>query len=350
MAKLKPITGRKIRIAILGCGRISDNHFHAIKKHSSDIDLVAICDTDKEKVKQASEKTGAKGHTDLEEMLSKEKLDMVTVATPNGLHPRHVMQVANHHIHVLTEKPMAVKLEDGLKMQAFCEEKGVELYVLYQNRFNETCQALYRARQEDRFGKIYLMASNVFWMRPQSYYEGSLNWHGTRDIDGGPFFTQASHYVDLMMWIAGGGVKSIYANLKTLGRKIETEDTGVVNIEWDNGTLGSLNVTMLTYPKNLEGSLTILGEKGSVRIGGIAMNEIQLWDFAQGSLQDQEAKVHSYQTDSVYGPGHVTYYQHIIAAFRGEKVPLVTGREGLESLKFLDAIMRSNSLGSPVSL
>ena len=344
------ITERKIRFAVLGCGRISREHFKAIEQCERDIDLVAVCDGNKEKAELAAHRMGARSYTDLEKMLKGEDLDMVAVATPNCLHAQHVMEVANHCVHVLTEKPMAIKLEDGIKMEAHCREKGVQLYILYQNRFNETSQALYRARKEGRFGKIYLITSNIFWMRPSSYYEGVENWRGSRETDGGMFYTQASHYVDLMTWLIGGKVKTIYSNLKTLGRDIETADTGVINLEWVEGTLGAINATVLTYPDNYEGSITILGEKGTVRVGGIAMNEIQHWDFADSAPEDAQIKGFSYQTESVYGFGHIKFYQSIVQAFRGKEAFLVTGEDGLDSLRILDAITRSSDMGRPIEL
>ena len=176
--EIMDLSRKRICFAVLGCGRISHEHFNAIKKCDRDIDLVAVCDVDKEKAELAAHRTGARCYTDLEKMLNNEDLDMVVVATPNCFHPQHAMQVADHHVHVLTEKPMAIKLEDGIKMKNHCEEKGVQLYILYQNRFNETSQALYEACCANRFGQIYLITSNLFWMRPPSYYEGSNNWRG----------------------------------------------------------------------------------------------------------------------------------------------------------------------------
>jgi UDP-N-acetyl-2-amino-2-deoxyglucuronate dehydrogenase len=348
MTLITPITNRKIRLGFLGCGRISQKHFEALEQHKSDIEVVAVCDEVEEKAQSAATCMGAKAYARLDDMLAAEQLDVVTVATPNGLHPAHVMQIADSGVNVITEKPMSIKWEDGVKMHEHCLAKKVQLFVIHQNRFNDTVLSLHKALTEGRFGKIYMITSNVFWTRPQDYYDKDGAWHGTKDMDGGAYLTQASHYVDLMQWIAGAKPKLVYANLKTLARKIETEDTGIASFEWENGVIGSMNVTMLTYPKNLEGSVTMLGEKGTVRIGGTAMNAIEHWDFADKRPEDEAILKANYDTASVYGFGHVRYYENVINVFRGKDKPLIDGEEGLKSLKLLAAIYESSERGEVV--
>jgi UDP-N-acetyl-2-amino-2-deoxyglucuronate dehydrogenase len=220
-----------------------------------------------------------------------------------------------------------------------CDEAGVRLFVVKQNRLNATLQLLKKAVDQDRFGKIYMANINVFWTRPQDYYDQG-GWRGKWEMDGGAFMNQASHYIDLIHWLLGP-VDSVFAMTATLERKIEAEDTGVMSIRWRNGAIGSVNVTMLTYPKNLEGSITILGEKGTVRIGGVAVNEIQQWEFADSQAEDEEIKNASYQTTSVYGFGHPLYYDNVIKSMQGKEQPLTDGREGLTSLELLIAAYRS---------
>ncbi len=220
-----------------------------------------------------------------------------------------------------------------------CDEANVHLFVVKQNRFNPPLQELKKAIDENRFGKIYMVNINVFWTRPQSYYD-SAKWRGTRDLDGGAFMNQASHYIDLLTWLIGP-VESIQAYTGTLARKIEVEDTGVMNVKWRSGALGSINVTMLTYPKNLEGSITVLGEHGSVRIGGVAVNEIQLWEFATKKEEDKTILHTNYTPTNVYGFGHKRYYENVIQVLRGEASPLTDGREGLKSLELLCAAYES---------
>jgi len=209
-------------------------------------------------------------------------------------------------------------------------------------------QLLKRAVTQGRFGRIYMVNINVFWTRPQEYYDSAL-WRGTWEFDGGAFMNQASHYVDLLDWIVGP-IESIQAYTATLARNIEVEDTGVISVKWRSGALGSMNVTMLTYPKNLEGSITILGENGTVRIGGVAVNQIQHWEFAQAHADDEKVQTASYATTSVYGFGHPLYYDNVIEVLRGEALPETDGREGLKSLEVLIAMYLSARDGKRVAL
>jgi UDP-N-acetyl-2-amino-2-deoxyglucuronate dehydrogenase len=272
----------------------------------------------------------------------------VVLTTPSGLHPSQAIQAAQAGFHVMTEKPMATRWKDGLAMVEACDRAGVELFVVKQNRRNATLQLLKKAIEARRFGRIYSVSINVFWARPQDYYD-SAKWRGTWEFDGGAFMNQASHYIDLLEWLIGP-VESVMAYTGTLARNIEVEDTGVAALRWRSGAMGTLNVTMLTYPRNYEGSLTILGEHGSVRVGGVAVNEIQHWEFADKSPEDDEVKQASYATTSVYGFGHPLYYDNVIKSLRGEAEPETDGREGLKSLELLIALYLSARDGRRVAL
>ena len=229
-----------------------------------------------------------------------------------------------------------------------CDKAGVRLFVVKQNRRNATLQLLKRAVEQKRFGSIYSVAVNVFWTRPQAYYD-SAKWRGTWEFDGGAFMNQASHYIDLLDWLIGP-VESVMAYTGTLARDIEVEDSGVAAIRWRSGAMGTLNVTMLTYPQNLEGSITILGEKGTVRVGGVAVNEIQHWEFADQRPEDATIRQASYATTSVYGFGHPLYYDNVIQTLRGEAEPETDGREGLKSLELLIGLYLSARDGRRVAL
>ena len=344
----KPITDRRIRFAVIGCGRIAQNHFESIKKHSARAELTAVCDSDPAALSAAVEKTGARGFSSLTELLAGADADCVVLTTPSGLHPRQAEEAARAGIDVMTEKPMATRWHDGLSMVRACDEAGVHLFVVKQNRRNPTLQLLKRAVEQGRFGRIYMVSVNVFWTRPQQYYD-SAEWRGTWEFDGGAFMNQASHYVDLLDWIVGP-IESVMAYTGTLARNIEVEDTGVAALKWRNGAMGSINVTMLTYPKNLEGSITILGEKGSASIGGVAVNEIRNWQFDAADPMDEEIATASYQTTSVYGHGHPMYYDNVISTLRGEAKPETDGREGLKSLELLIAMYMSARDGKRISL
>jgi UDP-N-acetyl-2-amino-2-deoxyglucuronate dehydrogenase len=344
-----PITNRKIRFALVGCGRISRNHFDSIAQHAGSAELVDVCDIDPAALGKAIESTGAAGHTDISTLLEKTSADCVVLTTPSGLHPSQTIEVARSGRHVLSEKPMATKWEDGVRMVRACEDAGVHLFVVKQNRKNATLQLLKQAVAQKRFGQIYMVTLNVFWQRPQVGYYDQAKWRGTWDMDGGAFMNQASHYVDLLEWLIGP-IDSLHAYTATLARDIEAEDTGVLSVKWRNGALGSLNCTMLTYPKNLEGSITILGENGTVRVGGVAVNEIQEWKFADPHPDDEKIKAASYETTSVYGFGHPLYYENVIKTLRGEAHADVDGREGLKSLEVLIATYRSARDGVRVGL
>ncbi|HEX4971428.1 MAG TPA: Gfo/Idh/MocA family oxidoreductase [Steroidobacteraceae bacterium] len=343
-----PIQGRRIRIAIVGCGRIAANHFNAIDTHKERLQLVAVCDTDPRALQAAQAKYNVPGYSSLGALLESSDADLFALCTPSGLHPEQAIQVARAGRHVMTEKPMATRWNDGLQMVRACDEAGVHLFVVKQNRRNATLQMLKRAMEKKRFGRIHMVTINVFWSRPQSYYD-SAKWRGTWEFDGGALMNQASHYVDLADWLIGP-VESVQAYVATLARDIQVEDTATVGIRWRSGALGSINVTMLTYPKNLEGSITIIGERGTARIGGVAVNEIQSWEFADQDPDDEAIKAASYETTSVYGFGHPLYYDNVIRALRGEAEPETDGREGLRSLELLIASYISARDGRRVAL
>lgn len=345
---MRIIKDRKIRLALVGCGRISKNHLDAIKNNSNDIELIALCDRNLERAKSAAEQFSASYYSELSELITKEKPDIISLATPNGIHAGQAIEIANAGIDVITEKPMALSWEDSNKMIEACKNNNARLFVIHQNRFNDTVQAVWQALQKGRFGKLYMITSNVFWQRPQEYYDKDASWHGTKEMDGGAFMTQASHYVDLVQWIAQSEPKSVYSRLATLARNIETEDTGAATIEWENGILGSINMTVLTYPRNFEGSVTVLGENGTVRIGGVAMNEIQHWEFSDKLPEDEGIKEKNYATNSVYGYGHSRYYENAVKVLRGNGTALIDGKEAQRSLKILCAIYDSHELNKPI--
>lgn len=345
----KPITDRKIRFAIVGCGRIAKNHIGSIREHAAEVELVGVCDIDPAALQRAVQETGARGYEDIESLLADTNADVVVLTTPSGVHAAHAVKCAHAGFHVLTEKPMATKWEDGVRMVRECDEAGVRLFVVKQNRRNATLQLLKQATEQKRFGRIYMVTLNVFWQRPQQGYYDQAAWRGTWEMDGGAFMNQASHYVDLLEWLIGP-IESLHAYTGTLARDIEAEDTGVLSVKWRSGAMGSLNATMLTYPKNFEGSITILGEKGTVRVGGVAVNEIQHWEFADQRPEDENVRAASYETTSVYGFGHPLYYRNVIDVMRGKAVPEVDGREGLKSLEVLIAAYRSARDGHRVNL
>jgi UDP-N-acetyl-2-amino-2-deoxyglucuronate dehydrogenase len=348
MSGRRAISGRGIRIGVVGCGRIAASHFQSIAAHRDELELVAVCDSDPQTLRTVQERHGVAGFASLASLLREVQPDVVALCTPSGLHPQQAILAARAGCHVITEKPMATRWSDGLQMVRECDEADVHLLVVKQNRRNSTLQLLKRALEQRRFGRIYMVTLNVFWSRPQSYYD-SAKWRGTWEFDGGALMNQASHYVDLVDWLIGP-VESVQAYVATLARNIQVEDTATVGVRWRSGALGSINVTMLTYPRNLEGSITIIGERGSARVGGVAVNEIQHWEFAEADPDDEAVRSASYQTASVYGSGHVAYYANVVRVMRGEAEPDTDGREGLRSLELLIASYLSARDGRRVAL
>lgn len=328
-----------IRIGLIGCGRISKNHFEAIAA-IEDARAVACCDIITERAQIAADTYGIPAWTNrYEDILNNPEIDLVSICTPSGLHPEHGIRAARAGKNVLTEKPMGVKVTDANRLIAECDRAGMKLFVMLQNRLNPAVQLTRQAYEEGRFGRIYMIVANTFWTRPQEYYD-MAPWRGTRELDGGAFMNQASHIIDLVQWF-GGPVESAVSQLVTLERKIEAEDTGVAAVRFASGAVASINVTMLTYPRNLEGSLSILGEKGTVRIGGIAQNTIEHWNFAD--KRDYDELVNDAGTDpgSVYGFGHQGYYQEMIDCLEGRTEQKVDGREGRRSLELIEGIYLS---------
>lgn len=331
-----------INIGLIGCGRISKNHFEAISAQP-DARCTACCDIVENRARAAAEKYHIPfWTTDYKDMLQRADIDLIAVCTPSGLHPRHGIMAARHGKHVLTEKPMAVDLQEADQLIHVCREFNVKLFVVMQNRLNPAIQLLRRAYAEGRFGRIYMMTSNIFWTRSQEYYD-LAPWRGTWKLDGGAFMNQASHYVDILQWM-GGPVRSVLACTARMARDIEAEDTGSALLVFESGAIGSINVTMLTYPANLEGSLTLLGEAGTVRIGGIALNKIEYWKFADQRDYDQDIQKASTAPDSVYGFGHSGYYHRVLQALNQPEssgdLP-VDGQEGRKSLYIISKISHS---------
>ena len=339
------------RIGLVGCGRISKNHFDAIHKVDG-LSLAAVCDTDAERARRAGEEQGVPAYRTLDDMLrasdDEAPFDVVVVCTPSGLHSAHGSAAARAGKHVVTEKPMAISLTQADELVHACDEAGVQLFVVKQNRLNPPVQLLKRAVDKGRFGRIYMANVTVRWQRPQEYYDAEP-WRGTWEFDGGAIMNQASHYVDLMQWLVGP-VESVLAKTATQARRIEAEDSGVGLVKFRSGALGVIEVNVLTYPRNLEGSITVLGEKGSVKIGGTAVNRVETWLFAD--YDDDDKLVDSANTNppNVYGYGHEGYYRNVLSVLRGEAKPETDGRAGRKSLELILGIYESAKSGCEVPI
>lgn len=347
--KSEPSPGQPIRLLLVGCGRISERHFEAIEANP-ELSLVAVSDEVAARARSTGEKYHVPAFSSYQAMLAETEADAAVVCTPSGLHPRHGIMAAERGLHVICEKPMATRLEEADQLVKACDEAGVHLFVVKQNRMNPGIQLLKRAMELGRFGRVYMASVRVLWNRPQAYYD-MAPWRGTWEFDGGAFMNQASHYVDLIQWLMGP-VESVSAKIATLARRIETEDTGAAILRFRNGALGVLETTMLTFPRNLEGSITILGERGTVQIGGTALNRVVQWQFAEYHDDDREAEALRVAPDplSVYGSGHRPYYENVVRVLRGEAAPGTDGREGRKSLELILGIYESARTGREIHL
>jgi len=328
----------KFKIAIVGMGRISNKHLEAIKYNNKYFKLVAICDNDKKKLSQFNNQHINK-YTEINNMLRNEKIDILSICTPSGYHAKQSIIASKHKINVISEKPMAINTKDAKKMILEAKKNKKKLFVVKQNRFNQTLKYLKHLITRGSLGKIYLFNSNVFWNRPQKYYD-SAKWRGTYKLDGGALMNQASHYVDMIEWLFGP-VKEVAAKMETISRKIEAEDSCVLNFKMKKNILGSLSVTMLCYEKNFEGSLTIVAEKGTVRIAGIALNDIKEINLKNKTIKNNLFKK-SYSVKNVYGNGHNEYYKNVALNLLGKKNDITEGIDGLKSLKIIESAYISN--------
>jgi UDP-N-acetyl-2-amino-2-deoxyglucuronate dehydrogenase len=341
------MTGAPLRIALVGCGRISRNHFDAIER-IDDLELAAVCDSIESRAREAGARGDVPWFTAYARMLEEVACDAVAICTPSGLHPQHGILAAKAGKHVVCEKPMAINLTSADELVQACDDAGVQLFVVKQNRLNPPVQLLKRALDKGRFGRLYMANTTVRWTRPQEYYD-QAPWRGTWEFDGGAFMNQASHYVDLLQWLAGP-VESVTAKTATLARRIEAEDSGAAILKFRSGALGTIEVTMLTYPRNLEGSITLLGETGTVKIGGSAVNKVETWQFADYDDDDKLIDQANYTPPNVYGHGHEGYYRNVVAVLRGEAVADTDGRAGRKSLELILGIYESARTGHEVPL
>ena len=341
-----PIAGL-VRVALLGCGRISKNHLEAIAK-VGELQLVSVADIDRHRAERAGTEWNVPAFSSLEEMLAEVPSDLVAICTPSGLHPQHGIAGAQAGRHVLTEKPMAISLAAADALVHACDAAGVHLFVVKQNRLNPPIQLLKRAIDKGRFGRIYMANTTVRWTRPQEYYDAEA-WRGTWEFDGGAIMNQASHYVDLLQWLVGP-VESVMGRTATQARRIEAEDSGVALLKFRSGALGVIEVSVLTYPRNLEGSITILGEKGSVKIGGTAVNRVEHWSFEVYDDDDKLIEAANTTPPTVYGFGHEGYYRNLLPVLRGHAKPDTDGRAGRKSLELILGIYESAKTGCEVPI
>ncbi len=339
-----------LNFALVGCGRISRKHSELLGGDQiPDVKLISVCDTNEERAKYLAAKFNVSFYVDMDEMMQNEDVDVICVLTPSGLHAEHVINLAKYKKHIVVEKPLALTLDDADAMIQACNKNNIKLFVVKQNRFNLPVQKLREALEQNRFGKLFLGTVRVRWCRHQDYYDQD-KWRGTWDLDGGILANQAIHYVDLLLWLMGD-VESVMAKNSTFGVEIEADDTAVVILKFESGALGVIEATTAVRPKDIEGSISILGTNGSAEIGGFAANELKVWNFVNTREEDKLViKDSSVNPPNVYGFGHKEYLDHVVDCIQNKKSALVDGLAGRKSLALIDAIYKSIGSGKEVFL
>ncbi len=333
---------KKIRFGIIGCGRIANRHAEHINRFG---ELVAVFDIDLQKAGDFSKKHHTTACGSIEELLKRDDIDVIAICSPNGLHAAHSISSLNAGFHVLCEKPLSTSVFDCGEMIKAAERNNKRLFIIKQNRFNPPVAALKAAVDDNKLGKIYSVQLNCFWNRNPDYYENS--WKGTLDLDGGTLYTQFSHFIDLLYWIVGD-VKRAYALTGNFAHNgiIEFEDTGVVTLEFYSGTIGTINYTVNSYNKNMEGSLTIFAERGTVKVGGQYLNELEyecVEDFKFGDLP-AGGKANNYGTYQGSMSNHDKVYENLIDVLNSNAAISANSFEGLKTVEIIDKIYASAKL------
>ena len=330
----------KIKFAIVGCGRIAQRHAEHITNFG---ELTAVCDIVQDKAETLGKEYAVKTYQNIDDLLKSEtETDVVSICSPNGLHAEHTIKALNAGFHVLCEKPMAINVHDCGRMIQAAEKNNRRLFAIKQNRFNPPVAAVKKAIDEGRFGKIYSVQLNCFWNRNEDYYVNS--WKGTKDIDGGTLYTQFSHFIDLLYWLIGD-VKRANAFIKNYHHQgiIEFEDTGVVSLEFHNGAIGAINYTVNSYGGNMEGSLTIFGEKGTVKIGGQYLNELEYQNIENFKFENLPVG----NTANNYGhyqgsmSNHDEVYKNVVDVLSNGGTIITNSFEGLKTVEIIDKIYQS---------
>ena len=339
-----------LKFALIGCGRIAKRHSELLGlKQIKGAELVAVCDNVFDKAKKIGLLFDVPAYADMDEMMQNENIDIAVVLTPSGLHAEHVINLAKYGKDIIVEKPMALTLDDADTMIEVCDKNFCRLFIIKQNRFNVPVVKLREAHQAKRFGKLILGTVRVRWARHQQYYDQD-DWRGTWAMDGGVLTNQASHHVDLLEWMMGD-VESVFAHATTALANIEVEDTAVVSIKFKSGALGIIEATTAARPRDLEGSISVLGEKGSVVIGGFAVNKMESWAFEEELEGDNKVlEQFSVNPPNVYGFGHQAYYEHVVECILGGGKNLVDGLQGRKSIELISAIYESVETGKEVFL
>ena len=327
-----------ISFALIGCSSIAKKHAESLSRIEG-VALSAVCDLDGAKAESLGKSYGVKPYTDYHQMFEREKIDVAVVLTPSGDHAERVLDLVKYRKHIVVEKPMALRLEDADSVIRACDEAGIKLFVVKQNRYNKPIQALRQALEAGRFGKLVLGTVRVRWCRTQDYYDAAP-WRGTWAWDGGVLTNQASHHIDMLEWMMGE-VECVNAMTARRVVHIEAEDTGAAIVRFRNGALGIIEATTACRPKDLEGSISILGEKGSVVVGGFAMDRLVSWQFADSRPEDETVFETDGRNPNEFAWNHTEYLRGVVETIKNGKRALVDGLEGRKSLELITALYES---------
>jgi len=337
----------KIRFALIGCGAIANKHVTAIKRLNNAL-IVAAYDIDTHATSAFNKKYGISVFNNVQEMVDKTEPDVFNILTPSGTHGRNILDLIPFEKHFVVEKPLALRLDQIDKILEECDGRGIRLFIAQQNRFNPPIQKLKEALEKGRFGKLVLGTVRVRWSRDQAYYD-QKPWRGTWAHDGGVLTNQASHHIDMLIWMMGE-VESVMAKIATQLVHIEAEDTGTAILKFRNGALGVIEATTATRPKDIEGSISILGEKGAVEVGGFFMNELKTWNFSESDEMDEDIWEKYSQVPKEQAWNHTQFFIDVIDSIREERMGLIHGLEGRKSVELINAIYESAETGKEVFL
>lgn len=334
-----------MRYALIGCGRISTNHFKAALENG--LDIVAICDIKAQRMEELLKKYNVQHNKKIsryeyyKQMLEEARPDLVSIATESGLHAEIAKACISKGIHVIIEKPMAMSMKDAEEIIGLSEIHNVKVSACHQNRFNTAVQEMRRALEDGRFGKLSHGSIHVRWNRNQDYYT-QAPWRGTWAQDGGALMNQCIHGIDLLRWTFGGEIEEVYGQTRQqFHHYLEAEDVGMAVVKFKNGAIATIEGTTNVYPKNLEETLYVFGDKGTVKIGGTSTNNIDVWNFADETDKDQNNKGLEEITNNVYGNGHISLFADMITAIRDDRTPYVDAYAGKDALELVLAIYKS---------
>lgn len=343
-----------MRYALIGCGRISTNHIKAAINNK--LNIVAICDIVPENMNTVLEKNGLQQndtimrYTDYKKMIQENQFDLISIATESGSHASIAIYCIEHGINVIIEKPIAMSIEDADDIIRLSEEKNVKVCACHQNRFNVAVQEMRKALEMGRFGKLSHGSINIRWNRNQEYYS-QASWRGTWEQDGGALMNQCIHGIDLLRWTFGDDVEEVYGQIRQQFHSyLETEDIGMAVVKFKNGAIATIEGTTNVYPQNLEETLYVFGENGTVKLGGKSTNNIDVWEFADETDIDKENKGLKEVTSNVYGNGHTSLFADMIEAINNDRRPYVDAQAGRNALEMILAIYKSQRIGQPVKL